>query len=166
MRKSGIIHLYDPGKPEACFACHRRNLLSESAKRAEGVAYSDAGDVRDLTVQPGLAAQIDLVAQTGALRAIDALMEKENPSLPSLSIVYVDKRPDTDDAAPERAEGAPSLYRELRLRIAHTYLERVKNCPVCGMCGEVGGMGENSVDTSEPEDEEHEKHEKSEGCAR
>jgi molybdopterin/thiamine biosynthesis adenylyltransferase len=134
---SGIVHLYDPDDKQACFACHRRRILSESGKRAEGVAYSEVRDVRELTIQPGLAAQIDLVAQIGALRAIEALMGEA--SLPSLSIVYVDERTETtreeDCANSEIGESAAMgdlPPRRLRLRIVHLDLERVDTCPVCG----------------------------------
>ena len=165
---SGIVHLYDPGKPEACFACHRRNLLSESAKRSEGIAYSEAGSVRDLTVQPGLSAQIDLVAQAGTLRAIDALMENDNPGLPSLSILYVDKRQDgQNDAAAESSEAVPSSFsRELMLRIAHNFLEPAGDCPVCGGYGAQYKTYENPDETNQPEDDEYEDDDQNEGCER
>ena len=121
---SGIVHVYDPENGHACFACHRARLLSESSKRAEGVAYSEAKDVRDLTIQPGLAAQINLVAETGALRTIDALMGRH--SLPDLTLVYV-------DAASEDAENDKNVAdRQLKLRVCHLDLERVPDCHVCG----------------------------------
>jgi molybdopterin/thiamine biosynthesis adenylyltransferase len=141
---SGIIHLYDPEEEQACFACHRRRLLSESGKRAEGVAYSDARDIRDLTVQPGLSAQIDLVAQTGTLRAIEALMGTS--SLPPLSIVYVDRKaeenrhPETEtpdergddtEFSEDNTLGNISA-RRLQLSVKHLYLERSEECPICG----------------------------------
>ena len=83
---SGIVHVYEPDSEEACFACHRNTILSESGKRNETVAYSEAADVRDLTIQPGLSAQINVVAETAALRTIDALMGRR--SLPSLTVIY------------------------------------------------------------------------------
>jgi integrative and conjugative element protein (TIGR02256 family) len=138
---SGIVHLYDPEEGQACFACHRRRILSESGKRAEGVAYSEAQDIRDLTVQPGLSAQIDLVAQTGTLRAIEALMGTS--SLPPLSIVYVDKKVEeiqSSDTPNERDDAEFSedsaigniSNRRLQLYMRHLYLERAEECPICG----------------------------------
>ena len=140
---SGIVHLYDPEEGRACFACHRRRILSESNKRAEGIAYSEAEDVRGLTIQPGLSAQIDLVAQVGSLRAIEALMG--TASLPDLSIVYVDKGPGFmrtggDESLSNEAANSPNgeegekknlSSRRLQLRVVHLDLERVENCPVC-----------------------------------
>ncbi|GHV28304.1 hypothetical protein FACS1894167_04960 [Synergistales bacterium] len=123
---SGIVHLYDPEGSGACYACHRDRILVEENKRGEGVAYSEAKSIRDLTIQPGLSAQIDMVAQIGALRAIEALMGKS--TLPDLSIVYVDKTPEGAD------DGAGISQRLLLLRVSHLDLERVESCPVCA-CG-------------------------------
>lgn len=128
---SGIIHLYDPDSEYACFACHRRRLLSESSKRAEGIAYSEATDIRDLTVQPGLAAQINFVAEAGALRTIDALMGRN--SLPGLTILYVDRQTDKDHPHTAGEDKTyPASERHLQLRVVHLDLERVPSCPVCG----------------------------------
>ncbi|MDR1508693.1 MAG: ThiF family adenylyltransferase [Synergistaceae bacterium] len=166
---SGIVHLYDPEEEQACFACHRRRILSESGKRAEGVAYSEARDIRDLTVQPGLSAQIDLVAQTGALRAIEALTGAS--SLPPLSIVYVDKKAEetrNGNTAPggqeEEGEFAENSLRgnlsarRLQLRIAHLDLERLKDCPVCGFHAESETREYDSgKDWSSYDEEKHER---------
>ena len=115
---SGIVHVYEPDSDEACFACHRNTILSESAKRSETVAYSEAEDVRDLTIQPGLSAQINVVAETAALRTIDALMGRN--SLPSLTVIYID---DSSEDGNDRA---------LCLNVRHLGLERVPSCSVCG----------------------------------
>lgn len=69
---SGIIQLVVKGSG-ACYACHRELILMESAKRSETVAYSEAKDVRDITIQPGLSAQINAVAALAACVAIDFL---------------------------------------------------------------------------------------------
>lgn len=121
---SGIVHLYDPEQHDhACFACHHRQILSESDKRNENVAYSDAESIRDLTVQPGLSAQINLVAEIAALRAIDALMGRH--SLPDLTVIGI------DESDPEVAED-----RRLHLSISHLDVAAVPDCPICGeeMC--------------------------------
>ena len=115
----GVIHLYDPASPGACWACHRELATVESGKRAEGVAYSEAESIRDLTIQPGLAAQIDAVAEVAALRAIDALMGRR--SLPSATFVYIDE-----------AEGDADEGRRLHLTMRHADLEAVPTCPLCG----------------------------------
>ena len=115
---NGLIHLYDPASGEACWQCHRDRVLVESDKRNEGVAYSEARDIRDLTVQPGLAAQINVTAEIAALRCIEALMGRT--ALPALTVVYID--------TPESADG----QRQLCLRLRHLGLERVASCPVCG----------------------------------
>ncbi|GHS92363.1 hypothetical protein AGMMS50276_00060 [Synergistales bacterium] len=132
---SGIVHLYDPEGEGACFACHRDRILVEESKRGRGVAYSEAADARDLTIQPGLSAQIDMVAQVGALRAIDALTGES--SLPDLSIVYVDKTPearpgkDTEDNGSGDSQNAAQAQRRLQLRVVHLGLERGATCPLC-----------------------------------
>ena len=120
---SGIVQLVRPG--EACFSCHRRRILSESALRSEKVSYSEAEDPRDLYVQPGLSAQINLVAEVGALRAIEALMDRDSHE--NLTLVYVDRRGDVPEMEGEEARG-----RELQLRICRLELEKVPSCPVCG----------------------------------
>lgn len=51
---SGIVHVYELGSGESCFACYRDAILSEGRKRNWNIAYSDASDVLDLTIQPGL----------------------------------------------------------------------------------------------------------------
>ena len=122
----GIVHLYDPASGEACWQCHRDRVLVESDKRSEGVAYSEAKDIRDLTVQPGLAAQINTVAEIAALRCIEALMGSS--LLPSLTVAYIDTPDDPD--APDDAKGKDQ--RQLCLRLRHLGLERVPSCPVCG----------------------------------
>ena len=114
---SGIVHVYEPSSDEACFACHRNIILSESNKRNENIAYSEAHDVRDLTIQPGLSAQINTVAEIGTLRVIDSLMNRN--SLPSLTVIYIDADNDEDS-------------RKLSLNIRHLGLERVNSCEVCG----------------------------------
>ncbi|MDR2522221.1 MAG: ThiF family adenylyltransferase [Synergistaceae bacterium] len=135
---SGIVHLYDPEEQQACFACHRRRILSESGKRAEGLSYTEAENIRELTAQPGFSAQIDLVAQVGALRAIEAL---SGPSaLPALSIVYVDK---TQASGNGMETDAP---RRLQLRIAHLTLERVDACPICGAWDENANLAQDVPD--------------------
>jgi hypothetical protein len=155
---SGIVHLYDPEGEGACFACHRRRILSESDKKANGVAYSDVGDIRELTVQPGLAAQIDLVAQVGSLRAIEALTGAS--ALPDLSIVYVDStsaparenradNPDDEPASSDEDVSRENLSsRRLQLRIVHLDLERVENCPVCASWTD----NEESAESDAPDD--------------
>ena len=120
---SGIVQLVRPG--EACFSCHRRRILSESALRSEKVSYSEAEDPRDLYVQPGLSAQINLVAEVGALRAIEALMDRDSHE--NLTLVYVDRRGDVPEM-----EGGEGRTRELQLRICRLELEKVHGCPVCG----------------------------------
>ncbi|CAM1379246.1 hypothetical protein FF3_00917 [Fretibacterium fastidiosum] len=120
---SGIVQLVRPG--EACFSCHRRRILSESALRSEKVSYSEAEDPRDLYVQPGLSAQINLVAEVGALRAIEALMDRDSHE--NLTLVYVDR----GGEAPE-VESGEARGRELQLRICRLELEKVSGCPVCG----------------------------------
>ena len=121
---SGLVHVYVPSLGHACFACHRSRVLSESSKRAEGIAYSDAKDIRDLTVQPGLAAQINVIAEVGALRAVDVLMGSN--SLPDLTLVYIDSS--LDDAEKEQTGAS----RRLKLRICHLDMERSLSCAVCG----------------------------------
>ena len=117
---SGIVHVYNPESDEACFACQRNNILSESSKRNENIAYSEANDVRDLTIQPGLSAQINTVAEIAALRSIDALMERH--SLPSLTLVFIDRNQDDE--------------RALALSIRHLEMARVDSCSVCGQSQE------------------------------
>ncbi len=133
--RSGIVQVVDPENSHACFSCHRRRVLSESALRSEGVAYSEAEDARDLFVQPGLSAQINFVAEAGVLRAIESLVSQE--TLPDLTILYIDE--ESDD-------------RRLKLRIHHLELEKVSDCPVCG--GERQEEGtcakESNEDYSEP----------------
>ena len=118
---TGLIHLYDPASGEACWQCHRDRVLVESDKRNEGVAYSEARDIRGLTVQPGLAAQINVTAEIAALRCIEALMGRT--ALPALTVVHID--------TPE-SSALPAGQRQLCLRLRHLGLERVASCPVCG----------------------------------
>ncbi len=120
----GIVHLYDPASGEACWQCHRDRVLVESDKRNEGISYSEARDIRDLTVQPGLAAQINVTAEIAALRCIDALMNRS--SLPALTVAYIDSPEDED------GNGSGGGERKLCLRLRHLGLERVPSCPVCG----------------------------------
>lgn len=151
---SGIIHLWEPGSNEACFACHRGGILSESGKRAEGVAYSEAKDIRDMTVQPGLAAQINFVAEAAALRCIDALMDRH--SLPSYTVIGVDRQQETSDAAPEGDNDESSFDtsaksdRLLSLITRHLILERSDSCPVCSNRGghEFGGCDSDGADSA------------------
>lgn len=118
---SGVVHLYDPDQSDhACFACHRRQILCESDKRNENVAYSEAENIRDLTVQPGLSAQINLVAEIAALRAIDAMMGRR--SLPDLTVIGIDE-PDSES----------SEDRCLHLSISHLDVAAAPGCPVCGV---------------------------------
>ncbi len=113
---SGIIHVYEPEANEACFACHHNSILSETDKRNENIAYSEANDVRDLTIQPGLSAQINTVAEIAALRVIDSLINRQ--SLPSLTLIYID-----DNQSDER---------KLALSIRHLEMARVTSCNACG----------------------------------
>ena len=115
---SGIVQIYEPDSSEACFACHHNSILSESSKRNENIAYSEANDVRDLTIQPGLSAQINTVAEIATLRTIDSLMNKK--TLPSLSLIYIDRQDENEERA-------------LNLNIRHLEVSRVSNCPVCGL---------------------------------
>ena len=124
---SGIVHVYEPESGEACFACFHNTILSESSKRNENIAYSEANDVRDLTIQPGLSAQINTVAEIAALRTIDALMDRK--SLPGLTLVYIDKADDDGE-------------RSLSLNIRHLEMERLESCKVCGENDEVSGQEE------------------------
>lgn len=117
----GVIHLYDPAAEGACWACHHGFSQIESSKRTEGVAYSEAESIRDLTVQPGLAAQINAVAEVAALRAIDALMDRR--SLPAATFVYVDEL-----AGPD---GQDDGERRLHLTVRHADLEAAPACPIC-----------------------------------
>lgn len=137
---SGLVHVYVPSSGHACFACHHNRVLSESSKRAEGIAYSDAKDIRDLTVQPGLAAQINVIAEVGALRAIDVLMGSN--SLPDLTLVYIDSS--LDDAEKEQT----AVPRRLNLRVCHLDMERSLSCAVCGS-GEEKGEAADDGDRSE-----------------
>lgn len=114
---SGIVHIYEPDSDEACFACHHNSILSESSKRNENIAYSEANDVRDLTIQPGLSAQINTVAEIASLRTIDSLMDRK--TLPSLTLIYIDRQNENGERA-------------LSLNIRHLELSRVEHCPVCG----------------------------------
>lgn len=116
---SGIVHVYEPDTSEACFACYHNNILSESSKRNENIAYSDAKDVRDLTIQPGLSAQINLVAEIAALRTIDSMMERK--TLPSLTLVYIDNKNDETE----------NQERSLCLNIRHLEMARLASCSVC-----------------------------------
>ena len=122
--ESGIVQLVSPERKNACFSCHRRRVLSESSLRSEKVAYSEAEDPRDLYIQPGLSAQIGLVAEVGALRAIEVLMDSE--PIGDLTVVYVDE---TDGEGGDEKRYDP---RKLSLRIRHLNMERVENCPICG----------------------------------
>ena len=114
---SGIVQIYEPDSNEACFACHHNSILSESSKRNENIAYSEANDVRDLTIQPGLSAQINTVAEIASLRTIDSLMDRK--TLPSLTLIYIDGKNEDGE-------------RSLSLNIRHLELSRVEECPVCG----------------------------------
>ena len=122
----GVIHLYDPAAEGACWACHQGFSRIESGKRTEGVAYSEAESIRDLTVQPGLAAQINAVAEVAALRAIDALMDRR--SLPAATFVYVDELAHGDEEEGNAAQGE----RRLHLAVRHFDLEAAPACPICG----------------------------------
>ena len=115
--KSGIVHVYEPDSEEACFACFHDTILSETSKRNENIAYSEANDVRELTIQPGLSAQINTVAEIAALRTIESLMGRK--SLPALTLVYIDN---ADDAS----------ERSLALNIRHLEMNRLPSCKVCG----------------------------------
>lgn len=117
--KSGIIHVYEPDSDEACFACFHDTILSESSKRNENIAYSEANDVRELTVQPGLSAQINTVAEIAALRTIESLMRRK--SLPALTLVYIDNADENENSG-----------RSLTLNIRHLEMNRLPSCKVCG----------------------------------
>lgn len=116
--KSGIVHVYEPDSDEACFACFHDTILSETSKRNENIAYSEANDVRELTIQPGLSAQINTVAEIAALRVIESLMERK--SLPALTLVYIDNSDDDSE-------------RSLALNIRHLEMKRLESCKVCGI---------------------------------
>ena len=115
--KSGIVHVYEPDSDEACFACFHDTILSETSKRNENIAYSEANNVRELTIQPGLSAQINIVAEIAALRVIESLMDRK--SLPALTLVYIDNADDDSE-------------RSLALNIRHLEMNRLKSCKVCG----------------------------------
>ena len=115
--KSGIVHVYEPDSDEACFACFHDTILSETSKRNENIAYSEANDVRELTIQPGLSAQINTVAEIAALRVIESLMDRK--SLPALTLVYIDNSDDDSE-------------RSLALNIRHLEMKRLESCRVCG----------------------------------
>ena len=115
--KSGIVHVYEPDSDEACFACFHETILSESSKRNENISYSEANDVRELTIQPGLSAQINTVAEIAALRTIESLMGRK--SLPALTLVYIDNADDDSE-------------RSLALNIRHLEMNRLPSCKVCG----------------------------------
>ncbi|SMG36937.1 ThiF family adenylyltransferase [Dethiosulfovibrio salsuginis] len=120
---SGIVQVIRP-KEGACFMCHRRTTLDQGAQRNEAFAYSDADSVRDVTIQPGLSAQIGVVAEVGTVRAIDILCrdddeDQDQKSLPPLTVVYVSR-------SDEEGLGRPQL------RFAHYDLEAVDDCPACG----------------------------------
>lgn len=116
---AGIIHVYVPELNGPCYECYKPPL-EESAKRTEGVAYSTAENVRDLTIQPGLAAQIDLVAQVATLRAIDVLMDRCSIDS-AYTFVKID-RPGGEDGE-----------RRLKLSIKHDKELRSPdaNCHIC-----------------------------------
>lgn len=131
--RSGIVQLVRPGS--ACFLCHRGKILDESAKRGS-VAYSEASEVSDLTVQPGLSAQINLVAEVAVLRALRVLGDGENGARfetatpgsgseeevlpPDLTLAYMQSFDESDGAG------------TFPLRIVHFRLEKNPCCPVCG----------------------------------
>lgn len=115
--KSGIVHVYEPDSDEACFACFHDTILSETSKRNENIAYSEANNVRELTIQPGLSAQINIVAEIAALRVIESLMDRK--SLPALTLVYIDNADDDSE-------------RSLALNIRHLEMNRLESCKVCG----------------------------------
>lgn len=97
--------------------CFHDTILSETSKRNENIAYSEANDVRELTIQPGLSAQINTVAEIAALRVIESLMGRE--SLPALTLVYIDNADDDSE-------------RSLALNIRHLEMKRLDSCKVCG----------------------------------
>jgi molybdopterin/thiamine biosynthesis adenylyltransferase len=120
--QSGIVQVVSPDNG-ACFMCHRRSTLDIGAQRNDAVAYSDASDVRDVTIQPGLSSQIGLVAEVGVIRAIDLLCgrgeDSEAEGLPDLTLAYICK-------SESGSMGRPYL------RFVHMDLEKADNCPVCG----------------------------------
>ena len=88
---------------------------SERVKQT--IAYSEANNVRELTIQPGLSAQINIVAEIAALRVIESLMDRK--SLPALTLVYIDNSDDDSE-------------RSLALNIRHLEMKRLDSCSVCG----------------------------------
>lgn len=116
---AGIVHVYVPELDSPCWECYKPPI-EESAKRADGVAYSTAKDVRDLTIQPGLAAQIDLVSQVATLRAIDVLMDRFSIER-AYTFIKIDKPGSTDGE------------RRLKLSIKHDkeLTSPDEACPVC-----------------------------------
>lgn len=118
--QSGIIQAVRPERG-ACFLCHRRMILDQEAQHNPGVAYSEAQDLTDITIQPGLSAQIGLVAEAGVVRAIDLLCRdgEEDQALPDLTLVEVSH-------ADDRAMGRPLL------RFRHLEVEPATDCCACG----------------------------------
>ena len=117
--QSGIIQIVRPDGG-ACFLCHRDKTLDQNHLRDTTIAYSDAQSLRDLTVQPGLSAQIGLIAEGAVIRAIDFLCSRsDGGTLPPLTLVYACH-------AEEGTMGRPYL------RFVHMEVEANTDCPACG----------------------------------
>ncbi len=127
---SGIVQVVG-GRDAACFACHRGSVLREDGKR-NAVAYSAATTAKDLVVQPGLSAQINLVAEVAVLRALDVLAE----TLAESDLTVVTMTSPEPQSGPDDEGGAkPWLsphWSGLSLRFLHFDLEKSPHCPVCG----------------------------------
>ena len=119
---SGIVQVVGDHHA-ACFACHRGAVLREDGKR-NAVAYSAAADPKDLVVQPGLSAQINLVAEVAVLRALEVLAGGEEGD--DLTVVTM------APGVHEEPHEAISPWSGLQLRFFHFDLEKVPQCPVCG----------------------------------
>ena len=122
--RSGIVQRVFPDGP--CFECHRDKVLLEGEKRGD-VAYSAASDPRQIAVQPGLAAQINWVAEAGVLAALRILTGDgtREDGFPDLLLCLLGE--------PQNPSGYPHM-------VALT-LEPVEECEGCGTPSEDSSRG-------------------------
>lgn len=116
--KGGRVFKVDPVNGGACLECHQIETFEE---KPGFVAYSAAEDPRDLTIQPGLSADIGLTSTLSAKMAIEALRVDKSEVMPYELIIM------------KHYSAAGGVKEPVRFMCARgADISRNPECPVCG----------------------------------